>query len=72
MTNKKLDGEDDKENWYTEETGFLTTWTMYRWLPKYEFIVDYYKNTFRFTPATNDVYAWSYSTADDTTFALVK
>ena len=30
-TNAKLDGNDDTENWYTEETGFRTTWTMWRW-----------------------------------------
>ena len=44
---------------------------MYRWLPKYEFKVEYYERTFRFSPATNDVKAWAYYTPDDITFTLV-
>ena len=65
-----MNGEEDEENWYTEETGFKTTWTMYRWLPKYEFIVDYYKNNYRFSPDTNDVKAWAYSSTNGETFKL--
>merc|ERR1711994_1109164 len=65
-----LGGKDDTDNWHTEETGFKTTWTMYRWLPKYEFIVDYYKDSFRFTPATNDVKTWAYNSANAVTYAL--
>ena len=34
--------------------------------------MDYYGDEYRFSPDTNDVYAWQYSTADDTTFNLVK
>lgn len=70
VSNSELGGEDDVTNWHTDETGFLTTWTTYRWQPKYEFIVDHYDNEFRFSPETNDVYAWAYSSTDGTTFAL--
>ena len=39
-------------------------------MPKYQFVVDYYKDEYRFSPDTNDVKAWSYNTADYTTFNL--
>ena len=45
---------------------------MYRWLPKYEFVVDYYEDEYRFSPATNDVYGWKYNTKDVATFTLEK
>ena len=45
---------------------------MYRWLPKYEFVVDYYEDEYRFSPDTNDVYGWKYNTKDVATFTLEK
>ena len=54
VTNKKLDGHDDVEQWETEQTSpdFNGLWNMYRWLPKYEFRDDLYDNEYRFTPDT--------------------
>ena len=69
-TNSKLDGNDDTENWWTEETGFRTTWTAWRWQPRYEFDIAYYDDEFRFTPACVDCVARSYSTPDVVTFTL--
>ena len=54
VSNKELGGEEDVTDWHTTETLFSTTWSAYRWLPKYEFIVAYYDNEFRFSPETTD------------------
>ena len=61
---------EDIDDWHTTETTFLTTWSAYRWLPKYEFIVEYYNNEFRFSPETTDAYAQSYTSTDATTYVL--
>ena len=61
---------EDVDDWHTTETTFLTTWSAYRWLPKYEFIVEYYNNEFRFSPETTDAYAQSYTSTDATTYVL--
>ena len=70
QSNSGIDGVDDLDNWDTDETGFLTTWSATRWLPKYEFIIDYYDDEYRFSISDNDVIAWSYNTADTSTFNL--
>ena len=70
VSNRELGGENDVSDWHTDETGFLTTWTAYRWLPKYEFIVDYYYREFRFSPETADVMARSYYSPDAATYTL--
>ena len=64
-------GVEDKHNWYTEETEFKTTWTMYRWLPKKEHIINYYDNDYRFSPDTTDVLAWAYRSTNGSEFDLV-
>ena len=70
MSNKPLGGEDDVADWHTEETTFLTTWSAYRWMPKYEFIVEYYDNEFRFSPETTDAVRQTYTSTDATTYVL--
>ena len=70
VSNKELGGVDDVVDWHTTETTFLTTWTAYRWLPKYEFIVAYYQDEFRFSPETQDALARTYTSADATTYTL--
>ena len=70
VSNKPLGGEEDVTDWHTTETTFLTTWSAYRWQPKYEFIVEYYDNEFRFSPETRDAVAQIYTSTDATTYSL--
>ena len=70
ISNRELGGHDDLVDWHTDETGFLTTWTAYRWLPRYEFIKDYYYREYRFSPDVTDIKARAYWTTDATTFNL--
>ena len=70
VSNKPLGGEEDITDWHTDETTFLTTWSAYRWMPKYEFIVEYYDNEFRFSPETTDAMRRTYTSTDATTYVL--
>lgn len=46
---KPLDGTDDTDNWYTSSVKFDGIWQAYRWLPKEQLQVEWYKDICRFS-----------------------
>ena len=67
---KPLEGNDDSENWWTAETSFTTTFSMYRWMPKEVLEVAWYKNFYRFSPEIVDTKIHKYQSADTKTYTF--
>ena len=63
-----MSGVDDLAMWITGVTDYTDTWTVTRFLPKWQFVVEYYGDEYRFSPDTPDAFAWVYSSADAVTF----
>ena len=61
---KPLEGNDDNDNWWTLETSFTTTFSIYRWMPKEKLEVAWYDNFFRFSPEIVDTRIHRYQSAD--------
>lgn len=67
---KPLMGTDETTNWWTTSTTFNGVWSAYRWQPKQQLQVNWYKNTFRFSPEDTTSYIRLYQSKDTITYTL--
>lgn len=67
---KPLDGTDDTDNWFSSAVKFDGIWQAYRWLPKEQLQVEWYKDSVRYSYLDTTTKVHIYQSKDTITYSL--
>ena len=71
-SSKALQGTNDADNWFTTATKYDGIWSAYRWMPKTQLQVEWYKGFYRFSSRDTDLKVFLYQSKDTVEYKLVE